>query len=63
MNHMLSDGIYRKHAQRVLRILNVEDLVEGLVYCDYAQPNFVCKPEFAFYHDVRCIHYFSNIQY
>ncbi|KDQ64572.1 hypothetical protein JAAARDRAFT_201897 [Jaapia argillacea MUCL 33604] len=40
---------YRTHAQRVLRILGIDDLIEGLVYCDYAQPNFYCKPEKEFY--------------
>ncbi|KAI8325961.1 pyrimidine 5'-nucleotidase [Martensiomyces pterosporus] len=33
------------HAQRVLRGLQVEDLFEGITYCDYTEPNFPCKPE------------------
>lgn len=41
---------YRPHAQRVLRILQLEDQIEGLVYCDYEDANFVCKPEAAYYH-------------
>jgi len=40
---------YRPHAQRVLRILQLEDQVDGLVYCDYEVPDFVCKPEAAYY--------------
>ncbi|KAF9818319.1 hypothetical protein IEO21_02834 [Rhodonia placenta] len=40
---------YRTHAQRVLRILGVEDQIEGLVYCDYSLPNFSCKPEAEYY--------------
>ncbi|KII95091.1 hypothetical protein PLICRDRAFT_33922 [Plicaturopsis crispa FD-325 SS-3] len=41
---------YKPHAERVLRILNLEDQIEGLVYCDYKRPNFVCKPEEGYYH-------------
>ncbi|KAJ7764975.1 pyrimidine 5-nucleotidase [Mycena maculata] len=42
---------YRPHAERVLRILNLEDQIDGLVYCNYTQPNFVCKPDAQFYHE------------
>ncbi|KAJ1661075.1 putative suppressor of disruption of TFIIS [Dispira simplex] len=35
----------RNHAVRVLRCLDVIDLFEELVYCEYADPNFTCKPE------------------
>jgi pyrimidine and pyridine-specific 5'-nucleotidase len=41
---------YFPHAQRVLRILNLEDQIDGLVYCNYQEPNFLCKPEPGFYH-------------
>jgi len=37
------------HASRVLRNLGVDDLFEGVVYCDYSIPNFACKPEHEFY--------------
>jgi len=40
---------YRPHAERVLRILKLDDLVDGLVYCDYEVKNFVCKPEPEYY--------------
>ncbi|KAI0702875.1 pyrimidine 5-nucleotidase [Cytidiella melzeri] len=40
---------YRTHATRVLHILGVEDLIDGLIFCDYAQPYFSCKPEPDFY--------------
>ncbi|KAI9228735.1 MAG: HAD-like domain-containing protein [Piptocephalis tieghemiana] len=33
------------HAQRVLKILGVADLFEGITYCDYSVPDFPCKPE------------------
>lgn len=45
-----------QHAYRVLRILGVEDQVEGVIYCDYSDPNFSCKPEPDFYHNVRRAH-------
>ncbi|CAA7259847.1 unnamed protein product [Cyclocybe aegerita] len=40
---------YRTHAERVLRILKLDDLVDGLVYCDYLVKDFSCKPEPVFY--------------
>jgi len=40
---------YRPHAERVLRILKIDDLVEGVVYCDYLVKDFVCKPEPEYY--------------
>ncbi|KAJ7638912.1 HAD-like domain-containing protein [Roridomyces roridus] len=40
----------RLHAERVLRILNLDDQIEGLIFCDYTQPNFSCKPDPEFYH-------------
>ena len=45
-----------QHAYRVLRILGVEDLIEGVIYCDYSDPNFSCKPEPQFYLNVSCYH-------
>ncbi|KAJ7129564.1 pyrimidine 5-nucleotidase [Mycena epipterygia] len=42
---------YRPHAERVLRILNLDDQIDGLIYCDYQQPNFVCKPDAQYYHE------------
>ncbi|KAJ1719374.1 suppressor of deletion of TFIIS [Coemansia erecta] len=33
------------HARRVLRCLAVDDLFEGITYCDYTDPDFPCKPE------------------
>jgi len=40
---------YITHASRVLKILNLEDQMEGVVYCDYSKPNFSCKPEPEFF--------------
>ncbi|KAJ2727063.1 suppressor of deletion of TFIIS [Coemansia sp. Benny D115] len=33
------------HAQRVLRCLGVDDLFEGITYCDYSDLDFPCKPK------------------
>ncbi|TRM67724.1 pyrimidine 5-nucleotidase [Schizophyllum amplum] len=41
---------YKPHAERVLRLLSLEDQIDGLVYCDYAQRDFSCKPEADYYH-------------
>ena len=38
---------------RVLKILNVDDLIDGLVFCEYSDPNFSCKPEREYYDKVR----------
>ncbi|KAG1755599.1 pyrimidine 5-nucleotidase [Suillus lakei] len=42
---------YKNHARRVLKILDLEDQIEGLVYCDYQQIGFTCKPEPDYYHN------------
>ncbi|KAG6336847.1 hypothetical protein ID866_2243 [Astraeus odoratus] len=42
---------YKNHANRVLTILNLRDQFEGVVFCDYEQPNFTCKPEPEYYHN------------
>lgn len=44
-----------QHAERVLRILNLDDQLDGLVFCDYNSPDhaFVAKPEHDFYRQVR----------
>ncbi|KAG8903970.1 hypothetical protein FRB99_002449 [Tulasnella sp. 403] len=44
---------YKHHAARVLKILKLDDLVEGIIYCDYANPNFSCKPEPQYYQDAE----------
>jgi hypothetical protein len=40
---------------RVLTLLGIADLFEGLVFCDYARPDgeFGCKPETGFFREVR----------
>lgn len=40
----LFTNAYVNHGRRVVRLLGVEDLFDGLTYCDYAQYPLVCKP-------------------
>lgn len=40
---------YRVHARRVISLLQLDSIVEGIVYCDYTNPMFSCKPEAEFY--------------
>ncbi|KAL1917470.1 uncharacterized protein VTP21DRAFT_3863 [Calcarisporiella thermophila] len=37
------------HARRCLRILGIDDLFDGITYCDYSKPGFHCKPELPYY--------------
>ena len=40
----LLTNAYITHGQRVVRILGVDDLFEGITYCDYATADLVAKP-------------------
>ncbi|KAL0941683.1 uncharacterized protein CTRU02_204446 [Colletotrichum truncatum] len=40
----LFTNAYVNHGKRVVRLLGIDDLFEGLTYCDYAQVPFLCKP-------------------
>lgn len=33
------------HARRVVRVLGLEGLFHGMTYCNYLEPQFVCKPD------------------
>ncbi|KAG0377134.1 hypothetical protein BGX24_006668 [Mortierella sp. AD032] len=37
----------KHHALRVIKILGLEGLFDGMTYCDYTEPDFICKPEAA----------------
>ncbi|KFA51675.1 hypothetical protein S40293_02743 [Stachybotrys chartarum IBT 40293] len=41
----LLTNAYVNHAKRVLRLLGIEDLFEGLTYCNYAEQPLICKPD------------------
>ncbi|KKK12567.1 hypothetical protein P175DRAFT_0494756 [Aspergillus ochraceoroseus IBT 24754] len=45
----LLTNAYVTHANRVVKLLGVEDLFEGITYCDYGQTPLVCKPTQAMY--------------
>ena len=40
----LFTNAYVNHAKRVVRLLGVDDLFEGMTFCDYAQEKMLCKP-------------------
>ncbi|KAF0635518.1 hypothetical protein FPSE5266_06970 [Fusarium pseudograminearum] len=41
----LLTNAYVNHGKRVIKLLGVDDLFEGLTYCDYTQIPLVCKPQ------------------
>ena len=41
----LFTNAYVTHARRVLKVLEIEDMFEGLTYCDYSSVPFFCKPQ------------------
>ncbi|KAI9825057.1 MAG: hypothetical protein M1832_001376 [Thelocarpon impressellum] len=40
----LFTNAYINHGRRVVRLLGVDDLFEGITYCDYGAERLVCKP-------------------
>jgi pyrimidine and pyridine-specific 5'-nucleotidase len=40
----LFTNAYVTHGKRVVRLLGVDDLFEGMTYCDYAAKRLLCKP-------------------
>lgn len=40
----LFTNAYITHGKRVVRLLEVDDLFEGITYCDYGAERFICKP-------------------
>ncbi|KAE8355270.1 Haloacid dehalogenase-like hydrolase-domain-containing protein [Aspergillus coremiiformis] len=40
----LLTNAYVTHGTRVVKLLEVDDMFEGITYCDYSQPPLVCKP-------------------
>jgi pyrimidine and pyridine-specific 5'-nucleotidase len=41
----LFTNAYVTHAKRVVKLLGIDDLFEGITYCDYSQVPFICKPQ------------------
>jgi pyrimidine and pyridine-specific 5'-nucleotidase len=40
----LLTNAYVNHAKRVVKLLGVDDLFDGVTFCDYSEPKLVCKP-------------------
>lgn len=40
----LFTNAYKNHANRVIRLLGIEDLFDGLTFCNYAEEPLLCKP-------------------
>ena len=40
----LFTNAYITHGKRVVKLLQIEDLFEGITYCDYGSDKFYCKP-------------------
>lgn len=40
----LLTNAYVTHGKRVVKLLGVDDLFEGITYCDYGQERLICKP-------------------
>ncbi|EMC96663.1 hypothetical protein BAUCODRAFT_69425 [Baudoinia panamericana UAMH 10762] len=40
----LFTNAYITHGRRVVRLLGIEDLFEGITFCDYAAKTLICKP-------------------
>jgi len=40
----LLTNAYVTHGKRVVKLLGVDDLFEGITYCDYGARPFLCKP-------------------
>ncbi|CAD0111322.1 unnamed protein product [Aureobasidium uvarum] len=40
----LFTNAYINHGRRVVKLLGVEDMFEGITYCDYSAAKFLCKP-------------------
>ncbi|KAL8681916.1 MAG: hypothetical protein Q9186_002002 [Xanthomendoza sp. 1 TL-2023] len=40
----LFTNAYITHGQRVVKLLGIEDLFEGITFCDYGKMPFICKP-------------------
>lgn len=40
----LFTNAYVSHGKRVVKLLGVDDLFEGLTFCDYAAEKLICKP-------------------
>lgn len=40
----LFTNAYINHGKRVVKLLGIDDLFEGITFCDYGSDKFYCKP-------------------
>lgn len=40
----LFTNAYVTHGKRVVKLLEIQDMFEGMTFCDYAQETMICKP-------------------
>jgi pyrimidine and pyridine-specific 5'-nucleotidase len=45
----LFTNAYINHGKRVVKLLQIDDLFEGITYCDYGSEKFYCKPHAEMY--------------
>jgi pyrimidine and pyridine-specific 5'-nucleotidase len=45
----LLTNAYVNHGKRVVDLLQIDDLFEGITYCDYSNPPLICKPSQVMY--------------
>jgi pyrimidine and pyridine-specific 5'-nucleotidase len=45
----LLTNAYVNHGKRVVNLLQIDDLFEGITYCDYSNPPLICKPSQVMY--------------
>ena len=45
----LFTNAYVTHGKRVVKLLGIDDLFEGITYCDYGSDKFYCKPHTEMY--------------
>lgn len=53
MRLWLFTNAYITHGQRVVKLLGIDDLFDGITYCDYGQESLVCKPKIEMYEKGR----------
>lgn len=41
----LFTNAYVNHGKRVVKLLRVDDIFEGMTYCDYSAETLLCKPD------------------
>jgi pyrimidine and pyridine-specific 5'-nucleotidase len=41
----LLTNAYKTHGMRVVKLLGIDDLFEGITYCDYVQEELIAKPK------------------